>query len=253
MWWTLGLWPNKNTTTTAQPRGADIHLPSLYQASGGIILVEAITHPSIHPLGQFVNSSGSFLPACGDQCGTWFSLPGLVYLRASQQRQETGGADKNPLVSGRGSNPRPNPGTSPQADTLTARPKRSGPIGRALCKLISEDLTLFDLHNYSEATARPSGLVEAMEEGAGWRLVGGLQRCLLGRQGQQQGLKAGLNLGQLSSPSRGYFARIGVYRPSFGGRPNSPRARLPRSSNLDRRAKGSCRPKNEFGTQGRLT
>ncbi|KAI8500511.1 Leucine-rich repeat-containing protein 34 [Branchiostoma belcheri] len=41
----------------------------------------------------------------------------------------------------------------------------------------------------------------------------------------------------------GYFARRGVYRPS------SPRARLPRSSNLDRRAKGSCRPKNEFGIQ----
>ncbi|KAI8490407.1 hypothetical protein Bbelb_316750 [Branchiostoma belcheri] len=36
------------------------------------------------------------------------------------------------------------------------------------------------------------------------------------------------------------------------GRPNSPLARLPRSSNLDRRAKGSCRPTNEFGTQGRL-
>ncbi|KAI8507021.1 Thromboxane-A synthase [Branchiostoma belcheri] len=34
------------------------------------------------------------------------------------------------------------------------------------------------------------------------------------------------------------------------GLPNSPRARLPRSSNLDRRAKGSCRPKNEFGIQG---
>ncbi|KAI8511564.1 Tumor necrosis factor receptor super, member 12a [Branchiostoma belcheri] len=37
---------------------------------------------------------------------------------------------------------------------------------------------------------------------------------------------------------------------AFGRRPNSPRARLPRSSNLDRRAKGSCRPKNEFGIQG---
>ncbi|KAI8514390.1 hypothetical protein Bbelb_087140 [Branchiostoma belcheri] len=43
---------------------------------------------------------------------------------------ETGGTDKNPMVPGRGLNPRPNRGTSPQADTLTARPKRSRPVGR---------------------------------------------------------------------------------------------------------------------------
>ncbi|KAI8488590.1 hypothetical protein Bbelb_336190 [Branchiostoma belcheri] len=76
-------------------------------------------------------------------------------------------------------------------------------------------------------------------------------QALIQESGATLGPEIGGVLSQHVKP--GYFARRGVYRPSnsFGGRQNSPRARLPRSSNLDRRAKGSCRPKNEFGTQGK--